>query len=496
MYRDNEIPSFLKPDSKDDRDRWYEQSLRYRMLNGEHRPDVQKTIQGMFGREFVGELSQQIDLSRNSFKMIWQQLSTAYLHTPEVSAHDEAGDPVDLSSIVTARLWPQRQTADLWSLAIRESLFRLDWSPDLGVRYRPVSPDVVVCQALPNQPDVPGRVQEYRRRVKSNGQAVWTVETWDIMGPSPVFKIEELSQMGKVRIDVTREFMPDLEPGSYPYLDREGQPILPYVLIHAEVAPKLWNYTTGTELVNGSLRLAAFWTYWGDSYLSASHPQRWALDVTTRAGDTKSIGGKSVDLIPVNHKSILVFRSDGPTGGSLGQYEPAMVPLEGAAALREYEQGLAVYAGLDPSDLKVTSGQSGYAIVVSQAGKRRQQKRSEPARRMADQAILATAARLSNAYDGTDLPEDAAAYAIRYPGVGESIEERKAKAEIVKAELEMGLISRVEAYRRLNPEVQDEAEIMERLINATRLEGIVRKVAEAEDRAAEAEAARSIEPIN
>ena len=496
MYRDNEIPSFLKPDTKDDRDRWAEQSLRYRMLNGEHRPDVQKTIQGMFGREFVGELSQQIDLSRNSFKMIWQQLSTAYLHTPEASAHDDNGEAADLSSIITPRLWPQRQTADLWALAIRESLFRVDWNEGIGIQYRPVSPDVVVCKAMPNQPDVPGRVQEYRKRIMPSGQAVWTGETWDIMGPSPVFMIEELSNLGKQRIDVTQEFMPDLEPGSYPYMDREGRPILPYVLIHAEVAPKLWSHTTGTELVNGSLRLAAFWTYWGDSYLSASHPQRWALDVTTRAGDTKSIGGKSVDLIPVNHKSILVFRSDGPTGGSLGQYEPAMVPLEGAAALREYEQGLAVYAGLDPSDLKVTSGQSGYAIVVSQAGKRRQQKRSEPARRMADQAILSTAARLANAYEGTDLPEDAAAYAIRYPGVGESIEERKAKAEIVKSELEMGLISRVEAYRRLNPEVQDEAEIMERLINATRLEGIVRKVAEAEDRAAEAEAARSIEPIN
>jgi hypothetical protein len=496
MYRENEIPSFLKPDGVDDRARWNEQSLRYRMLNGEHRPDVQKTIQGMFGREFVGELNQQVDLSRNSFKMIWQQLSTAYLQAPEVSAHDAAGDPADLSSIISARLWPQRQTADLWALAIRESLFRLDWHADQGVQYRPVSPDVVVCSALPNQADKPGRVQEYRQRIKSNGQAVWTVETWDIMGPTPSFMIEELSQMGKRRADVTQEFMPGLEPGAYPYLDREGQPILPYILIHAEVAPRLWSYTTGTELVNGSLRLAAFWTYWGDSYLSASHPQRWALDVTTRAGDTKNIGGKSVDLIPVNHKSILVFRSDGPTGGSLGQYQPAMNPLEGAAALREFEAGLGVYAGLSPSDLKVTSGQSGYAIVVSQAGKRRQQKRSEPARRMADQDILATAAKLANAYEGTDLPEEAGAYAVRYPGIGESIEERKAKAEIVKTELEMGLISRVEAYRRLNPEIQDEAEIMERLINATRLEGIVRKVAEAEDRAAEAEAARSIEPLN
>ena len=237
MYRENEIPSFLKPDSKDDRDRWYEQSLRYRMLNGEHRPDVQKTIQGMFGREFVGELSQQIDLSRNSFKMIWQQLSTAYIQTPETTAHNEAGEAVDLSPIVTPRLWPQRQTADLWALAIRESLFRVDWNEGIGIQYRPVSPDVVICQAMPNRPDVPGMVQEYRKRIKPSGQAVWTVETWNIMGPSPVFMIEELSGTSNKRTDVTREFMPELEPGAYPYMDREGRPILPYVLIHAAVAP-------------------------------------------------------------------------------------------------------------------------------------------------------------------------------------------------------------------------------------------------------------------
>ncbi len=495
MYS-NEIPTFLKPDSRDDNARWNEQSLRYRMLTGEHAPDVTKTIQGMFGREFVGELTQQIDLSRNSFKTVWQQLSTAYTQSPEVVARTEDGEHVDLSSILTPRLWPQRQTADLWALAIRESLFRLDWKEGTGIQYRPVSPDVVVCQAMPDRPDRPGRVEEYRKRIKPNGQAVWTVETWDILGDEPVFKIEELSQMGKKRTDVTREFMPGLESGAYPYLDREGAPILPYVLIHAEVAPRLWNYTTGTELVNGSLRLAAFWTFWGSSYLSASHPQRWALDVTTRAGDTKNIGGKSVDLIPVNHKSILVFRSDGPTGGSLGQYAPAMIPLEGAAALKEYEQGLAVYAGLDPSDLQITGGQSGYAIVVSQSGKRRQQRKSEPARRMADQLILGTAARLVNAYDGLDLPEDAAAYAVRYPGVGESMEERKAKTEAIKAELDMGLISKVEAYKRLNPEIQDEAEILERLINATRLEGIVRRVAEAEDRAAIEQVTAAIETIN
>ena len=481
MYRDNEIPTFMKPDTKDDRARWNEQSLRYRMLNGEHAPDVVQTIQGMFGQEFVGELSQQVDLSRNTFKTVWQQLSTAYLEAPEVMAKMDNGESEDLTPIITNRLWPQRQTADLWALSIRESLFRLDWTADVGLQYRPVSPDVVVCEAQPNRPDMPGKVEEYRRRQRPNGKSVWTIETWDIMSPTPVFKIEELSSNGTTRTDVTREFMPDLEQGEYPYKDSEGAPILPYVLIHAQVAPRLWSYTTGTELVNGSLRLSAFWTYWGDSFLSASHPQRYALDVSTRAGDTKSIGGKSVDMIPVNHKSILMFRSDGPGGGSLGQYSPAMQPLEAAAALKEYSAGLATHAGLSPSDLQITSGQSGYAIVVSQAGKRRQQRRSEPARRMADRSILATAAKLVNAYEGLSLPEDPNAYSIRYHGVGESDQERKAKTEAIKAELEMGLISRVEAYKRLNPDMQDEAEILEHLINASRLESIVARVVRAEE---------------
>ena len=58
---------------------------------------------------------------------------------------------------------------------------------------------------------------------------------------------------------------------------------------------------------------------------------------------------------------------------------------------------------------------------------------------------------------------------------------RKAKTEAIKAELEMGLISRVEAYKRLNPDMQDEAEILEHLINASRLEGIVARVVRAEE---------------
>ena len=468
-----DIPSDYMPQSDEDVARWDVQSLRYRMLTGQQRDDVIEEIRGMFAAEISMELEVNPDLSRNTFRMVWQQLCNAYLDAPMVTLKD--GQSPDMSSIITHRLWPQRQTADFWTQAIRESLFRLDWVPGgTTVRYRPVSPDLVVCRALPDQPDVPGYVSEVRLRHTAAGEEVWTKEVWDIMSPTPIFKI--LTMVGDVWKDVTAQFAPDLA-GEYPYMDREGNPILPYELIHAEIAPQLWSYHTGAELVAGSLRLAALWTHWGDGFTSASHPQRYAVDVSTQAGITRHYSGHNVEVIPTDHKSILRFKSDGPSGAVLGQYSAAMDPRTAAESLRMYEKGLAVYAGLNPSDLQLTQGQSGYAIVVSNQGNRAQQKRTEPARRMADQRILAKAAKMANAYSAVspNLPEEPGDYRIEYSNVGTSAEERKTHTEVIKAELEMGLISRVEAYRRLNPGVDTDEEAVRRLIDIDRMTKILNR---------------------
>tara|TARA_Y100001963_G_C6682576_1_gene400590 strand:- start:325 stop:954 length:630 start_codon:yes stop_codon:yes gene_type:complete len=154
-----------------------------------------------------------------------------------------------------------------------------------------------------------------------------------------------------------------------------------------------------------------------------------------------------------------------------------MDPRTAAESLRMYEKGLAVYAGLNPSDLQLTQGQSGYAIVVSNQGKRAQQKRTEPARRMADQRILAKAAKMANAYSmvSPNLPEEPGDYRIEYSNVGTTPEERKTHTEVIEAELKMGLISRVEAYRRLNPGVESDEEAVRRLIDIDRMTKILNR---------------------
>ena len=96
-------------------------------------------------------------------------------------------------------------------------------------------------------------------------------------------------------------------------------------------------------------------------------------------------------------------------------------------------------------------------------------KAREPSLRMSDQLLLSRAAMLSNEDGGTALPEAPGDYTIEYRGVSESSEETKGRAELIKAKLEMGLISKVDALRELNPEIGSDEEAIERLLRIQRL---------------------------
>lgn len=461
------IPQTIQPEHETDRARWSEQALRYRLLTGKHRDDVISTIQDSFSLELAADMVISPDLSRNPYRLIYQQLNVAYMEPPEVYISDD--DEADLEPIVTPKLWAQQQQTSLLALSMGEALVRIDWKHWAGATeasYRVVQPDQVVVYAMPDEPDQPGSVEELRWR---NG--VWTWEVWDVRDPAnPIFRIDEIDDQ-KQRVDATEKWAPELAgEGKYPYRARDGSPILPWVMYHRQVGSRLWNWTSGIELTDGALKLCALWTHWNDGFINAAYPQRYALDVDTQAGVSRTIAGTPVDVVPVDRKSILKFSSKGPTGGSLGQFSASMDPLQSAEALRLYEQGLAVYAGLNPSDLQITQAQSGYAIVVSRDGQRRAQKLVEPSFRIADQQLLATAAKLSNFYLNTNLSEDPREYKIRYRSMKPSIEEMKADADLIKAEVDLGVLSKLDALRRLHPEIESDEDALERLLRVKEIE--------------------------
>ena len=317
-------------------------------------------------------------------------------------------------------------------------------------------------------------LEEIRPRETASGEMVWTIETWSVLDPSaPVFKIEIINRHNQ-RQDVTEQFAPELV-GQYPYVIN-GVPVLPYILIHAEVGHSLWSHHEGTELEAGALRCQGLWSHWSEGFQSSAYPQRYAVDITTQAGITRNYAGHQIEVIPTDHKSILKFKSDGPGGGQIGQYSPTMEPASSAEALATYERGLAQFASLNPTDLQTTqSAMSGYAIVVSRDGQRRQQKRLEPARREADQKILALAAKMANAYatPSPGLPEDPADYDIDYSAINESAQERKLKLEAIKMEMELGLMSRVEAYRQIHPQCESDEQAVGKLVDIDRMTQIL-----------------------
>jgi hypothetical protein len=184
-----DIPQSIMPDHRVDQDRWREQALRYRLLTGKHRQDVQQAIEDQFSHEIAADLEISPDLSRNPYRLIFQQLNVAYMEPPDVRID---GPEQDLHSIITPRLWAQQQQTSLYTLSMGECLVRIDWqhwADATEATYRVVQPDHVVVDALPNDPDQPGRVEELRLRGET-----WTWEVWDVRDPAePVFRIDEIN---------------------------------------------------------------------------------------------------------------------------------------------------------------------------------------------------------------------------------------------------------------------------------------------------------------
>ena len=439
-----------------------QQSLRVRLLRGMQEPDVENEIAKNFAPEVAYDLTYNPDLSSNVFLECWQQLAIAYDTYPNVSIDGNES----LSTIITPDLWPLCQTRQLTQIAVNEAVIRLDWPSNENelqeVKYRVVSPNMIYgarsSKADPSQPDY---VCELRVRTKENADGcvdVYTFETWDVSDPDdPKFSIHE--EVEGELVDVTSYYVGEVE--DYPYRDRDGAPILPYVFYHKKIQSQLWDWQNGIEVVKGTLRLAAGFTFFWDSFLNASSPVRVAIDLDLPAGNGLQMrNGGALQQVVYSPKTIIKMQSTVDRTGRIDTFPVGMSPEEGLEALRSYAERLAMYCGISGADLqtKNSGAKSGIAIIVSRDGMRRAQMRAEPANRKGDQIMLARAAKLSNAYGGTNLPEEPREYRISYALIGQSPFERKEELANVEKELSMNLISQVDATRRLYPEIESEEE--------------------------------------
>lgn len=448
-------------------------ALRRRLVEGAWIADA-ATRQAQYFAEEVRELLPAPVLSRNAALQIWSQIGTLYDDTPTVEA---TGAP-DLGAVLTPDLWPMRQQAHLLQVAANECLMRVDIDADAQITYRVVPADTVVLRSVQRKPPgtapfnpirgQPVRVEECRLRVSPDGTGeVWTWEIWDVSDPAaPVFQILAASTTKDAAgkevdgwADMTAHYSgADGWPDGY--VDAEGRPVLPYVVCHRRVGDHLREPFSGQEAVSGTLDASALWTFWFAGVRDGTHPQRYLIDGIVPATAVNSAGTGAVmgvQSVVMNPQTVIqihgIRRGDAYSSPSAGQWQPACDPASLGAAIESYEAGLAVGAGLSPADIqRGSSNASGYSIVVSRKGQRDQQKKLIPPCRMADQLLMAKAAALLNR---PDLPTDPAAWSIQYATMTTSPEEAKADQEVIKGDLELGLLSRRGAIRRRNPGITE-----------------------------------------
>lgn len=442
------------PASGLDARRWEHTRLRRRLLEGTWEQDLVERLEihlGTVRRQAWGLP----DLSSNPFRIICRELSALYMASPDVR-HTRVplvADELVSGSGIIARsgLWATMQRFQALVIGCREYWQRIHVTAEGKLTYRPVPPDLTVAWAAEDRPDYPLAVHELRLRESLTGGApVWTWDVLDIRNPEyPEYCIRLAGQDGRFGEDVTAAYLGQSYSGdAYPYRRNDGRPILPYVLYHAErIGDRLFDAYEGLETVEGSLNLAVAYSFLLHVLRDASWPQRYAVGVRPQGASLE--GGRAGARLEIitDPATILQFESVDEQQPLIGQFQAGADAASLEATISAMANRLAQDAGLSPTDIARLGGsaRSGYAIALTNEGKRDAQRKYAPSFRASDEELVMKTAILFNRATGSTFPEGG--YSVSYRAIPLSAQELDARRKHALEMLSAGLMSRVEAVR-------------------------------------------------
>lgn len=468
-----------RPTDPSEQARWQESGLRNRMLHGQWREDAQGTLERFYDRDVADFLPAAV-IGFNPFKSFSSEVNTLYADPPSLQFGSPSGTPTagSLRRLNLAALWAQQQETLLNVIGIRDCYLRRSWdAAGQRVRYRVVTPDCIQASAPDEDPQQPNVVWELRKRSGIHNSAFdpsqhyWCWDRWDLSDPDrPQFQIVHPSKGGADAelVDLTTTIQPALAdaPGRWPYWTEgapgAGDPIWPWTAYHHRISSRLHDPYDGTELVDGTLIIAALWTFWVGGFRDVAHGQPYLIDLTPKGVrvDQAGSGQRYVTASPLHY---MEFQSMDPArAGSVGQLASRMDVAASAESIAGFAASLALHAGLSPADVSIgnagLSRTSGVAIEVSRGGKRRAEKQLIAPMRIGDQHNLAHAAQLANAYgSGSALPVDPDAYGIVYVRTGQTADEVRAELDEITMLSDAGLLHPADAIRRFRPDLTREA---------------------------------------
>lgn len=451
MYAYSKMPQPPAPSNPEEASRWEHTRHRRALKEGRWARLLEDRLQVQLGsvrRQAIGLPA----MSSNRFDEISNELATLYDAPPDVS-HNTAGGAVDElcgsnGLIARAGLWPQMARFQSMVIALREMWMRVDVD-DGRLVYRPVPPDMTIAEADPSRPTVPLAYAEIRLR-HIRGEAQWAWDVLDIRDPAAPSYTVRLAKDGGMGEDVTLEVLgAEYSGAAYPYRRADGTPILPVVLYHASLyGDRLFDAFHGIEIYEGSLDLSVLDTYLHHVLRDASYPQRWAIGVRVAGSDMVDGGtrGQRVEVV-TDPTTILMLDAAMEQQPQVGQFDAGADCEKIEATIAAIAHRLATAAGLAPTELQRTSGsaKSGYAISLSQDGKRTAQRKYVMQFRDADERLVAVSATLYNRAMGTQFPEGG--YSVHYREIPLSPEELASRRAHAMEMMEAGLMDKVEALR-------------------------------------------------
>ena len=462
MYANATIPQPPAPGNPDEARRVEHTRHRYAMMEGRWLSLLEARLEVQLGTVRRAAWGQP-DISANPFKSCCVELSSLYEAEPDIR-HNQIGPSANMDrligssgSIARAGLWPQMARFQSLVLALREMWMRVDVE-DGRLVYRPVPPHMTIAEADPARPTVPTLFGELRLRTVGR-QLVWTFEIWDIREPeNPSYRVVEALDGWAFGRDLTRIVHGATYDGvDYPASWRRanGTPIIPAVLYHASLrGDQLFDSYAGIELYEGSLNLAVLYSMLNHCLRDASYPQRYAVGVRVAGLDSSDLGTRAArSEVITDPTTILMLDPIAETSQPMiGQYQAGADVSTLEATIAAIAHRLATDAGLAPSELQRTSGsaRSGYAISLSQEGKRSAQRRYVMQFRSADEALVGLSAILFNRWSEansapTNYPEGG--YSVLYREIPLSPQELDARRTHVLAMVDAGLMDQVEALR-------------------------------------------------
>lgn len=446
-------PAPTHPDS-DEASRCDIAARRVRMVDGEGLPDFEEAIAGWFAAE-VQTVLPRPEMSRNPLVDIVTQLGSMIYQEPyHFQMLDEAGEPVGDKVAVSMETLGVQQEMVRYMLAVNECPLRLDVSDTGAVTCRVVTPDTIAAWPHPDDPTQFGKVEQGVCRVL-DGKEQWTWDRWDVRDrENPVFQVVIYSNDGS-ESDVTEKAV-GFTGWPKRYTDKNGAAVMPWIQYHRYTTSKLWLTGRGMEAVQGTLTVSCLWTAWLAAVRDVGFPTRAIIDGNIVGGTVQRKNGTTVESHVLSPMTILQVASKGDgLRASLDGWTSTFDAKSTGEAVSDFEAGLATSLGLSPADVtRGSQGMSGYALVVSRDGLRRQWARIQVPLTKSDQIRIARTIALSR----LDLPTDPSRWRVCYPEVQDSAQERAARVDEAVKLYTAGIITGAEAYMRTHPGTdEDEA---------------------------------------